>query len=40
MIKYFNEIDKQDNYRVYVTHNNRFNCDNSEISLEFYKKYY
>lgn len=40
MIKYFNELDKRDNYKIYITKNNRFNCDNSEITLEFYKKYY
>ena len=40
MVKYFNELDDIDNFQIYTMHNNRFNCDNKDISLEFYKKYY
>ena len=40
MIKYFNELEEQNKTKIYVTHNNRFNYSNREISLEFYKKYY
>lgn len=40
MVKYFNELNKIDDFKVYVTHNNRYDIDNREVTLDFYKNYY